>query len=558
MKILGKHSFLIFLTFTILIGAFFRFYMIGETPSGFYVDEASLGYNAFSILKTGKDEYGKAFPAMFRSFATFQSPIYTYLSVPFVAIFGLNPLSTRFLSALVGLLSLPLLYLLVRNIAPDKYKNWLAAISTLFLAVSPWHIAYSRTTYETTVALFFLLLGSLMFFYSLKKTWLLVLSALFFAISFTAYRAETLVAPLLVVLLFLRFKKNILSSNASQLIPLALSLILGLLLVLPTVSIIRTPGFQARSSSLNIFSFTNQTPWGFKSESGTIGKILNTPPLLSTKEFISLYTAYLSPRYMFQLGDAGPRRPYPDLGTFFAWQFPFYLAGIYFLLKEKEAKKLKSFVFILLLVSPIPAALTRDPYSTLRSLQLVIPQTILIAFGFIKFWNLVSPTLNKLKYAVIGFLILYSTLHMYISIFYLNDYFTSHYWNYGWKETLDYIPKLDPNLPIIVDASRGDAYILLLFFLKYDPATYQKDNFEVPISEYYTNMTRNTTKNIGRLTVKNFKWGIDTDHVDQYIIADNIAIGEGQIQEHHLIKVHEILLPNSDVALRILKTNPTK
>lgn len=548
MKKTLKYFPLIILIISILVGAFFRFYKIGETPQGFYVDEAALGYNAYSILKTGKDEYGKSFPVMFRSFSTFQSPVYTYLTIPFVSVLGLTPLAVRFASALFGLLTLPTFYLLIMKIAPDRHKQWLSTISTLFLSVSPWHIAYSRTAYESNVALFFLLLGTLFFFHSFKKMWLFSLSIIFYALSFSAYRAETIIIPLLVMILLIRFRVK----------PTLLSIVLGLILILPMVSIMRTPGFRARTSTLNIFSFSLQTPWGYKDETGNIQKAINLPVLLSAKEFFSLYGSYLSPRYMFSLGDVGPRKPYPDLATFFAWQFPFYLAGLYFLLKEKDENGLKIFTIVLLLVSPIPAALTRDPYSTLRSLPLVIPQIILVSYGFIRLWESVSPKFSKIKYPVVIFLILFSIGQMFVSIFFLNDYFRSTYWNYGWKEAVDFIPKLDPDLPVVVDASRGDSYILLLFFLKYDPASYQKDNFEIPLSEYYTNLERNTTKHIGRFTVKNFRWGVDTDHIDQYIIADNIAIGDVQIREHHLIKVLEILMPNGEVALRILKTNPTK
>lgn len=58
MNKLQKYFPAIIFIFAIVIGAFFRFHQLGKTPVGFYVDEASMGYNAFSILKTGKDEYG--------------------------------------------------------------------------------------------------------------------------------------------------------------------------------------------------------------------------------------------------------------------------------------------------------------------------------------------------------------------------------------------------------------------------------------------------------------------------------------------------------------------
>ncbi len=555
MKNFRKYLPIFILIFSIGVGIFFRFYQLGKSPVGVYVDEASIGYNAYSILKTGRDEYGQFMPIMFRSFSTFQSPIYTYITVPFIALLGLSSYSIRLPSAIFGVLTILLLYLLAKKLSSSET---FALIAALFLSLSPWHIQFSRTVYETNIALFFLLLGALCFYHALKKPWLYILSSLSFAISFIAYRAEILIVPVLLLMLTFRFGKTIASNVKSHMLPIVLSCVLGLIIIVPTVLILPTPGFQARSSTMNIFVPSLQEPWGIKVDAGNLSWILNNRQLLSVKEFLSLYTSYLSPRYLFSLGDAGPRKPFPDLGTFFVWQFPFYLAGLYFLLKEKNKKDLRYFVFTLLLVSPIPAALTRDPYSTLRSLPLVIPQVLLISFGLTKILEMTWPLFNKQKYLILTILAVYSTTRMFISIFYHNDYYTSIYWNYGWQQALEDVPNLDPDLPIVVDNSHGDSYIEILFFLNYDPATYQHDNFEVPLSEYYTNLTRNTTKHIGRFTVKGFQWGIDTDHTEQYIIADNIAIGLVQIHEHNLTIVDEINFPSGGVALRILKTNPKK
>lgn len=560
MQNISKNFPILILIISIAIGSFFRFYKIGETPAGVYVDEAALGYNAFSILKTGKDEFGKFMPIMFRSFATFQSPIYTYLTVPFVSIFGLSAFSTRLPSAIFGVLTIPLLYLLVKKLYPnvnrDLRSEIFPAFSALFLAISPWHIQYSRTAYETNIALFFLLLGSLLFFYSLKKPWLFILSAISFAVSFNAYRAEILIVPVLVVVLAFRFYNIIISNLKSYLLPILVSCLFGLVLIAPMSFILRTPGFQARTSTMNIFSLSLQSPWDYREGTGSFNRALNSSPLLAAKEFLSLYTSYLSPRYMFSLGDAGPRKAFPDLGTFFVWQFPFYLLGLYYLLKDKSLKDLRLFIFTLLLISPIPAALTRDPYSTLRSFALVIPLILIISFGLSRIMASIWKVFNRQKYLILSLLIIYSSVRMFISIFYHHDYYRSVYWNYGWESITESFSGLDSSLPIIVDNSHGDSYIELLFFLRYDPATYQRDNFEVLPSEYYLNMKRNPIQHLGRITVKRFQWGLDTDHVNQYLVADNLAISEVQIKEHNLTIIDEVGLPNGEIALRLLKTNP--
>jgi 4-amino-4-deoxy-L-arabinose transferase-like glycosyltransferase len=194
MKFLKKYSPAIFLIITLIVGAFFRFSKLGSSPSGLYVDEASIGYSAFSVLKTGRDEYGKTLPILFRSFSTFQSPVYTYLTVPFIYLFGLSPFSTRLPSALFGTLSIILIYFIAKQLFLESNSNddtkektleteIFAQCAAFFMAISPWHIQYSRTAYESNIALFFLLLGSLMFFYALRRPWLFTFSFVFYGIS---------------------------------------------------------------------------------------------------------------------------------------------------------------------------------------------------------------------------------------------------------------------------------------------------------------------------------------------------------------------------------------
>ena len=100
------------LVLIIVLAAFLRFYQLGVNPPGLNWDETAHGYNAYSILKTGRDEYGYFMPLSFRSFDDYKPPLYTYLVVPSVAIFGLNSFAVRFPSALLGVLAVLFTYLM--------------------------------------------------------------------------------------------------------------------------------------------------------------------------------------------------------------------------------------------------------------------------------------------------------------------------------------------------------------------------------------------------------------------------------------------------------------
>ena len=128
----------------------------------------------------------------------------------------------------------------------------------------------------------------------------------------------------------------------------------------------------------------------------------------------------------------------------------------------------------------------------------------------------------------------------------------------GWKQITESIKSLNQKLPIIADTARGEPYIHLLFHLQYDPAVYQRDNTGLDLFEYYTNTNRNKNIQIGNITLKSFRWGVDTDRVEKYLITDSQAISRAQIDYHKLSVIDEIKLPDGTVAFRILKTNPTQ
>src|SRR5258706_1583069 len=96
---------ILLLTIIFLLALFLRFYKLTEIPNGFNQDESSIGYNAYSILRTGKDEYGKSFPVYFKSFGDQKLPVYIYLTAATESIFGLNEFAVRFPSAALGTLT---------------------------------------------------------------------------------------------------------------------------------------------------------------------------------------------------------------------------------------------------------------------------------------------------------------------------------------------------------------------------------------------------------------------------------------------------------------------
>lgn len=527
-----NYVFLITLVSAIILGFFLRFYKLGLAPAGLYLDEAGQGYSAYSILKTGKDEFGMPFPAAFRSFNDFKTPVYIYLIAPLIPVFGLNTFSIRFPSFIFSILSLPLFYLLIIKLSDNSKKSkTLALIAVVLLAISPWHILFGRTNFECNVALFLLLFAYYLFQFAFEKPLFLVLSSLFFAIALPAYHSERILVPLIVLFLFVKYFKVL--TSPSHLKYSVISAVLALIISIPTIKILQTPGFLARVSTLSIFS--SQNSWGLK-------------------EWPSLYLSYFSPRYLFWLGDSGPRSSFPGLSVFYLWQLPLYLYGIYLLFATKVPSKLKNFILLLLVISPIPASLTRDPFSTIRALPLVIPIILICSLSLAHFLEYFKSLYFKI--ILVSLVLIYSVLKLYSSGYLLNEYYRASYWDYGWQQVAEVIKNdLDPKLPVVVDNARNEPYSQLIVFLQADPVKYQAENFEVSNSEYYTFMGRNKDKKFGNVTTRGINWATDKK-IDQYLIGDSLAISLEQLNDGSLTLIKQINYPDGSPAYLVVRTNP--
>ena len=152
-----------------------RFWRVWEIPPSLNWDEVSIGYNAYSVMKTGRDEWGKFLPLHFRAFGEYKLPIQIYASIPGIWLFGLNEVGVRITPVIFGSLTVLLTYFLAQEIFKDKK---VALLSAFLLAVSPWHIQLTRASLESATAMC-LMIGFLLFFLKgLKKQKFFLLAAI--------------------------------------------------------------------------------------------------------------------------------------------------------------------------------------------------------------------------------------------------------------------------------------------------------------------------------------------------------------------------------------------
>jgi len=124
----------------IILAAGLRLWQLGSVPPSPDWDEAALGYDAYSIMHTGRDEFGKFLPVVLRSFDDYKPALYAYLAIPTVAMLGLNIFAVRLPSALFGIISVIAVFYLVQELFRDfKYKDPLALVASLCWRYLPGH-----------------------------------------------------------------------------------------------------------------------------------------------------------------------------------------------------------------------------------------------------------------------------------------------------------------------------------------------------------------------------------------------------------------------------------
>lgn len=357
----------------IVIGFVLRFYQLGVNPPSLYWDEVALGYNAYSIAETARDEEGRFLPVnYFRSFGDFKPPVYIYAAVPMIKILGLNEWTTRFPSAFFGALSVILTYFitcqLLRRLASHEpsflNKNrieWSAIGTTFLLAISPWHTQISRVAYEANVALFLVLLGVWLFFRALenesRKTLWLALSGISFVLTFYTFNSNRVFTPLMVLLLAIVYRRQLFATQTDIRKVLVASLI-SILLLAPLLPHLASREGQLRYKEVNIFS----DPTAVATSNQRIARLGNTwwANLLNNRRIIYAqawfdgYFRHFSGKFLFISGDINPRFSLQDVGELYLIELPFLIIGLYLFASRRKTEHL--FVLGWMFLAPIPPA----------------------------------------------------------------------------------------------------------------------------------------------------------------------------------------------------------
>lgn len=465
----------IILLIILAVAFFLRVVNLDNNPPELFGDELDVGYQAYSLLQTGRDYKGHFLPTYLQSFSEWRAPLLMYATIPFVAIFGLNEWGVRLPSAVFGSLIVLLLYLLINQLNQDKK---IALLSAFFLAISPWHIQYSRAAFEVALMLFLITAGCLSLLRAHQKNnlKLAVMAGLLFALPLYTYNTANVFVPLLMFILFLIYLPL---TKRKRLI--ATTIITFSILIIPLcVNII----FGHAADRYQAFSiFTNQEIVGkinlmrsYPNTTALVEKIFHNKPIEWVKKIAQNYTAAFSPQFLFIHGDVTFRHSLHEVGQFFWFQLPLILFGLYYSIKNLRHKQ-NLFWLGWLLIAPLSSSLTIDgAYHATRLFFMVIPLSVFSAYGGL----IIIKKLSKIKKKSIflfGFLALLIFLIPLMEFLHYQHYYWKHYpfdswrwWHWGYKEAVNSLVSLENEFDqIMIETTYEPALIRYLFWKKYPP-----------------------------------------------------------------------------------------
>lgn len=555
-RLLKKYWLLVLIA---ILAFILRVYKLGEYPIGLTWDEPALGYNAYSILKTGRDEYGKLLPITFKSFGDYKPGLFIYYIIPSIALFGLTKFAIRFPSALTGVGTVVAIFFLTKMIF-DKRKEcaFLPYLSALLLAISPWNIHFSRGAWEVNLALFTIVLGIIFFFKAIKTSEIkfFLLTFFFLAASFYVYHGAKvfLVVFLIGALIFLWQDLKALPKRKKR-----IGFILLVLLLVPLFTSFKGSANRAKVASLFSYKRPQEEIAKILSQEKTLPRLnfmlYHSEVLNMARGIAGRYFNHLSGRFLFSEGDwASPRHSAPYMGMMYYVEIPFLIVGISYVLAKKKRPE-ENLLLWWLLVSPIPAAVTRDSVHGIRSYWMVIPLMIFTAMGICVIGSWIKKRSKKLF--LVGFLVTtlgyLFCLSLYLDLYYIHfPKKNSAGWNYG----MDQIAKIieggkEKHKKVIMTQKYGQPYIFYLFYTQYPPGDYQRQAYlkENPWSDV------GTVEKIDNIEFRNVYWPDDRSCQNCLFIDDEFGLPDKDtIETPGAGILKEIKFLDGRIAYRVVET----
>lgn len=459
----------------LVLGFLLRIIWLDQIPPGFNWDEASVGFNAYSLAQTGKDEFGKPWPIIMEAFGEHKIGLYSIMLAPLVKLWGLSVFTVRFPNVIFGTLLILTSYWLARQFLK---QSLVASLVAGLIAISPWAIQTSRFTLEWYFGMPLTVLAITLLLKAQKQPRVLPLAALLFAGGLYSYHSLRVFIPLFLLAYAMIFRHTLAQHKKAVIA----ALIVGALALIPLLLAIKQTQFFSRAQAVSILQdedLHSKLMEGIFRQTKIklpLVRVFNNKVVFYGKEAIDRYLAHFSPNFLFSGQDVTQRIGIDRVGKLYYTSLPFLLIGLFELAKRR--KKLDQLLLVWILLAPVPSSFTMDTPHALRSLPLVPALQIVTATGMITAYHFFKAKRPKL---LIPFCL--ATAFCYLAgfgyflwrfwLFYPEDSAAS--WQAGHQEMVRQVTQYQDRFDtVVITTFYGQPHIFLAFFTPLPPAWYQE------------------------------------------------------------------------------------
>ena len=552
---------IILLILIVCSGFLLRVWKVEEIPPGVNRDEASLGYTAYSILKTGRDEYGVLFPLSIKSFGDWKLPLYVYLDIIPVKLFSLTEFSVRLPSVFFGTLTILVFYFLILELmGRHTHKKTIALAGAFSLSVSPWHIHFSRVASEANIAVFLVSFGFYLFIKGIKNNFLLAVSAVVLALSLYTYHGNHIFTPLFFIILVCKLIHLRKDKKTIGVFILPFIILATLIFAQTVFSADKTKisGLLTTSDTYLVYDKVNLSRLEHDDVTLISTKAFHNKIGLFLENFIYGYVKGFSPEFLFIKGGGNLQHNIPDFGNLYILESVFIILGVYFLFARSYPWRW--LILLWVLIAPLPAAITRDAPHSARMLAILPLPYLLSAIGFVEIISGVKPK-RILKVFTMLLVILFSiNISVYLDRYFVHFSLKSEFaWGGGYKKLVQEVGAISNQYnEILMDRPDYSPYIYFLFYNQTDPQTFQRQVVRYPED----NEGFQHVKAFQNITFKKIDWVHDVALPDSsnekkllvsWAESTSVGLNLGDRREIRLIK--KIHLKNGSPQFYLIELN---
>ncbi|MBU1000871.1 glycosyltransferase family 39 protein [Patescibacteria group bacterium] len=514
-----KNSKLLIFIIILLIGIFFRLWKLPEYPVHLSHDEVSQAYDAISIAQTGHDIYGNFLPTIFPSVNDFKSPFYTYTTSLVYFLIGNHEWMIRVVGVFFGIGIIPAVFWFTLKLT--KRIN-IALFASLFTAISPSEIFFSRKSFENGAGIFFLLvsLSCLLTYLEKQKKQRWLYSAVFLsAFGMYTYFSHAVIIPLMLATFILIFRKSFTQGFKKCFPPF----LLWIVLIIPLIIIIMTnPGSRYRSQTVFITQDTalERQLNCAESENSLLFQFLNFKTIGDFS--FNRYLGQFDPAYLFGNGLDLTNQGFLNMGPLLLFQLPLLLIAAFYLIRRVNFANPGKLLVFLIVIGALPSGLTFEPHSPHRMIIVFTLLNIVSGIGAFSLWQKIKnlKTVHRIPLVFVPVALLTLNIAYFLHIYFVNyPYEKSQYIHYPFKQVAEFVwSEYDNFEQIIFDPLFGEsapvigtaAHYYLAYYGEYLPAKFQR---EYRIGEKEREVI------FDKFSIRKVDWKTDQDLRNALIIA---------------------------------------